>query len=945
MAEIQEVRVYPEFIDPLGDSTERRAGLYGHDVAVETNEVYYLEGISPVQAAYLGRQLLSDPNTQRVEVGGREDWDNRRRVEVAALPSVTHPEDGDVAYGASLLGTKPLAVSSATEYRFGPSVREETVRAVTGTLLVNNTIQQVRREKPTTLRIEGSPGPIEVIPIRDMSDAELLTLSKRRKLALNLREMQALQAEGRRLGRNMRDGEVEYTAGAAWSEHCGHKTTNADIIVGGQLKPSIFSRIKQCSVPYFEERGVLSAFHDNSGVFRFYGGQAINIKLETHNSPHMNDPEGGAGTGTGGVLRDVNKTGLGARPINSMHMSFTAPLNLSNNEVPPNTLTPVQLLTGSVRGVGGYGNPVGVPTNNGSYHAHPDYRGKASILVGSMGILPEHNAQKGEPRPGDLVIAVGARTGRDGLHGATFSSESANAETSTLHAGAVQIGDPIAEKKMFDAVLEASERGLIRAITDCGAAGFASAIGELGEDIGVTVDLQKAPLKYEGLAPWEIFLSESQERGVLAIDPAHLEEIQAVFAKHGSGATVLGTFGSEGEVPTLQVMYGDQTLVDLEYRFIKEGRFKELKEARWTPPASQEVEPLPYTVEEMFEAVLSDWNVCSKEPIVRQYDHEVQGMSALKPYGGVHADAPNNAAVMTPILGKPYALIQSHGCNPALTELDPTRGSVWSYAEAMANFVATGGNPDDAVIVNNYISATPTERVMGALDKSVDALAECVHEFRSPIISGKDSLSSTYVYPDGTVLESPYNLVITVAGKIPDVKNTLSTDIKKPGSTLVFLGKPDYEAMGGSVYYDKAAGQSAVVPEVDLKTFHQTCTTLYQAIQTGNVWAAHDVSEGGMAVTVSEMLFGGDCGAELAFADDGVSLENRMFNETAGGFVVEVPDEETAHSLFAGVPYQVIGKTTENKQLRIRQGNRVTAPLSVNELKQSWKQPMQEVFA
>ncbi len=258
--------------------------------------------------------------------------------------------------------------------------------------------------------------------------------------------------------------------------------------------------------------------------------------------------------------------------------------------------------------------------------------------------------------------------------------------------------------------------------------------------------------------------------------------------------------------------------------------------------------------------------------------------------------------------------------------------------------LAVGGNPDDAVIVNNYISATPTPRVMGALDKSVDALVSCVHEFKSPIISGKDSLSSTFKQADGTILESPYNLIITVAGKIPNVEKTISTDIKKPGSTLILIGQPDQEAFGGSVYYDNFDGASSKVPRVDIQTFHRTCTSLFEAMQTGKVLSVHDVSEGGLAVTVSEMLFGGDCGADLRLTDLGSTPERAFFNETAGCFVVEIDDPEIAAELFAGVPHQIIGKTTLEKQLRVTHGSETLPAINVETLKRKWKQPLQEVF-
>lgn len=941
---IHEIRVSENHSDPRAHAVERRAGHEGLEVDLESGRVFYLEGVTDEQADLIANELLSDPVTQTYRVGKRTDWDNPNKVDVSPLPGTTNPEASSIVSGSKLLGINADAASSGVEYTFSsatePSIRDQVV----SNILVNKTVEQVRTESPRSLIIEGARQPIEELDIGHMDDMDLFLLSQDWKAALNLGEMQSIKKEAIRLNRKIKDCELKYL-GAAWSEHCCHKTTNANIVRDGELVPSVFSRIKNNSTPFFEEREVLTAFVGNSGAWRFYNGEAINIKLETHNSPKNIEPEGGSATGTGGVLRDINETGRGARPINSMHMDFIADPDIADEDVPPGALTPRQLLIGAVAGVAGYGNPLGVPTNNGSLHIHPNYRGKSSILVGSMGIMHESNTEYVYPEFGDLVVAVGGRTGIDGINGATFSSVSADAETATIHAGAVQKGDPITEKKMFDAIEEASELGLIRAMTDCGAAGFASAIGELGEDIGVKVDLAKAPLKYTGLKPWEIFLSESQERAVLAVDPNRIQELFEVFAKHDSEATVLGNFGTIDGEPKLEVLYDGESLVDLEYNFIKNGRETLTLEANWTPPEIEEIDPELCSWEDAWEAVLSDWNVCSKEPIVRRYDHEVQGTSAMKSYAGVHNDAPNNAAVMTPILGEPYAVIQSHGCNPALTELDPSLGSTWSYAEAMSNFVAVGGNPNDAVIVNNYISGSPTPRIMGALDKSVDALVECVKEFRSPIISGKDSLSSTYKHPDGTIIESPYNLIITVAGKIPDVEKTVSSDIKKPGSTLVLVGKPDYKHLGGSVFYDNFGGSSKDIPEIDVSVFHQTCTSLFDAIQTGKVLSAHDVSEGGIAVTISEMLFGGDCGAYLNIRDNYNELENILFNETAGCFVVEIEDENQVQELFGDVPHQVLGRTKVDKTINVSYNGSFLPPLSVDNLKDKWKQPLQELLA
>lgn len=936
MGAITQVRVEgkPGFENPEAQHVAHQLGL--KTAQVEVVKEYYIEGL-PEEMLSQVTALLADSVTQQALTEPRTDWDNPNIIERAPQPGVMDPDVDPIMKIFGVLGITPDAVQTATEYRFAEDVDESTLEKAEAQL-ANPTVDQIRREAPTTLEVRGQAEPVQRFDLSSYDDEALTKLSKDRKLALNLREMQALKGESERLGRPLTDVELEAIAGAHWSEHCCHKTFAAEVIdANGELKPGFFSRIKDRSRPYFEERGVLSAFHDNSGVWAFYDGQALCIKLETHNSPMNLEPYGGAATGTGGVLRDIVATGKGAKIINSIHIQFLGPLDLPDADVPGGCHSPKHLLRRSVDGVRDYGNRMGVPTNDVSFHTDVRLRGKGAVLVGSMGIMPEENAEKGVPERGDLVLAVGGKTGRDGIHGATFSSESADGNTATLHSGAVQIGNAIEEKKMFDAIGEASELGLIRAMTDCGAAGFASAIGEIGEDIGVSIELANAPLKYEGLSAWEIYVSESQERSVLAVDPENFEQIAAIFAKHGTNCDFLGTFGSpKGQEPTLHVMHQGETVIELGYDFIKNGVPLEPLVAEWIPPVIEEKTPIQTSLTNALTKVLRNGNVTSTEPIVRQYDHEVQGTSALKPYDGVGGHGRNDAVVMTPILGKSYAVVQAHGTNPTLTELDPVRGTKWVYAEAVSNYVAAGGNPDDMVVVNNYISASPTPRVLGGIDLSIDALMDCVDEFHSPIISGKDSLSSTFKFPDGGVLESPYNLTITVAGKLPNVRQTLSSDVKEIGSTLVLVGQQDIEAMGGSIYYDEFGGASAVMPDMDMSVFHKTAQAVHKAAQRGFVFSAKSVKEGGAITAVTEMLIGGDCGADLYIGD-----MDALLNETAGCFVLEVANEATAEALFADTPHQIIGKTKADKSIDAS-GHET---ISVDDLLTAWQQPIAEVFA
>lgn len=937
MGSMTQIRVEgkPGFENPAGQHVAHQVGVEPTDVTVVRE--YYLEGLAPEMVdQILG--LLVDPVTELGSTADRDDWGNPSRMEVAPLPGVMDTSADPIMRVLDLLGIQPAGVQSATEYRFSGDTSSDSLERARHNL-ANPTVEHVRTSSPQTLEVSGEAQPVQHFDLVDYDDDQLMELSATRKLALNLAEMQALREKSEVEGRPLTDVEIEAIAGAHWSEHCSHKIFSSEIIdAEGNIKPGFFERIKRMSEPYFEEQGVLSAFHDNSGVWAFYDGTALCIKLETHNSPMNLEPYGGAATGSGGVFRDIVGTGTGAKVISSMHMQFLAPTDLAPDQVPDGCHAPDYLLRRSVDGVRDYGNRMGIPTNDVSFHTDERFRGKGAILVGSIGIMPEENARKGVPEHGDLVVAAGGKTGRDGIHGATFSSESADSGTATLHAGAVQIGNAIEEKMVFDAILEASERGLIRAMTDCGAAGFASAVGEMGSDIGVEIDLANAPLKYHGLSAWEIYISESQERMVLSVDPARYDELAAIFAKHGTNCDVLGTFGSADERgPRLHVMHHGETVVDLDYDFIENGVPLPRLNAVWEKPVVEERRPAEHTLEHALAEVLSNGNVASAEPIVRQYDHEVQGTSALKPFDGVNGHGRNDAVVMTPILGKPYAVVEAHGTNPTITELDPERGTKWVYAEAVSNYVAAGGNPDTMVVVNNYISASPTDRVIGGIDLSIDALQTCVDEFHSPIISGKDSGSSTFVNKaTGEVIESPYNLTITVAGKLPDVAKTVSSDIKEPGSTLLLVGAQDVSAMGGSVYYDELGGSSAVVPVIDLDHFHATTRAVHAAMQKGLVSAAKSVKEGGVITAVSEMVFGGDCGADIRIDDI-----DALFNETTGCFVLEVADPAMAETLFANVPHQIIGTTKSDKQLSVSGHD----DLSVDELMAAWQRPIQEVFA
>lgn len=903
---------------------------------VITSSVYRIDGITKEEAEKLATTLLSEEINQVYSINQPLLTKARQLVEISYKPGVMNPEVASIVKAAEDLGIHPTNVTTSREYGFVTDLPHNEIVTL---------VRRLNLYNPIIEYIIESDDPVKIIPLIEMSDDELMLLSKD-SLFLNLTEMKAIQKYFKKLKRNPTDVELE-TLAQTWSEHCAHKTFKAKLTIDGKEKAPLFSRIRKEALKH--DKNIVSAFIDNSGVMDFYDGFGICGKVETHNSPSAIEPYGGAMTGSGGVFRDIVGTGEGAKPIASTDIFCLARPDLPASELPPGCLPPDYIFKRVVAGVRDYGNRIGIPTNNGSVHFHDDFRAKPSIIVGSYGFIPKKYAQKGSPKVGDLIVAVGGRTGRDGVHGATFSSGEMTERTITVNSSAVQIGNAIEEKRMFDAILEARDQNLIRAMQDCGAGGFSSAIGEMGEETGVHVDLEKAALKYEGLKPWEIWISESQERMVLAIPKTKLSAFKEICKKYNVEISVLGYFdGSE----RLQLFYEGEPVADISMDFLHNGLAQ--REMVGHKPHSakrkeQSVEPkLPSTEREwlsLTKKIVAHGNIASKEPIVRVYDHSVQGTNDLQPYSGVHLNAPNDAAVIRPILDKPYGMVLSHGLNPVLTTIDPYMGSMWAIAEALANYVAVGGDFRDASLINNYIWPFPDEESLWSLDRSVDAVVDAMKIFGIPVISGKDSLSSTYRNKDGTVIKIPPVLCMSVFGKIPDTRKTVTTDLKKAGSTLVLLGDMDTEHLGGSIYYDIHGLVGNTLPDLKMESLPVLFTSLYQAMNKGQILSCHDVSEGGLFVTLFEMAIGGDFGVTINLTPySRERIDSVLFNETAGRFVVEVEDQKTAEDLFTGVPYTILGTTTDGSSLDFVTDKKSLFSVDLNDLVKAWQRPMREVF-
>ncbi|MFQ5951993.1 MAG: phosphoribosylformylglycinamidine synthase subunit PurL, partial [Candidatus Omnitrophota bacterium] len=693
----------------------------------------------------------------------------------------------------------------------------------------------------------------------------------------------------------------------------------------------------------------VSVFKDNAGIIKFDSRHNICFKVETHNHPSALEPYGGAETGIGGVIRDPLGTGRGAKPIaNTDIFCFGIP-DMPVSKVPKGALHPKRVMKGVVSGVRDYGNKMGIPTINGSVFFDERYTGNPLVYCGNVGIMPKKFSTK-KASPGDLIVAVGGRTGRDGIHGATFSSAELTAESETISSTAVQIGNPITEKKMVDTIIKARDQEFYEAITDCGAGGFSSAIGEMGGRIGAEVYLEKAPLKYEGLQPWEIWVSEAQERMVLAVKPRKLKKLMDIFKSENVEATVVGKFTNDKK---LRLFYKKHKVADLEMSFLHDGNPRITRKATWKAPREtksiKRKEPKNLTPSLL--KILSSWNVCSKEWIIRQYDHEVQGGSVLKPLIGPENDGPSDASIVRPILTSKKGIALSNGINPMYGDIDPYWMAASAIDEALRQIAAIGGDIEKTAILDNFCwGNTDKPKQLGGLVRAARACYDVAKVFGTPFISGKDSLNNEFNMGKRTV-SIPPTLLISAIGIIDDITKTVSSDTKEAGNLLYIIGKT-FQEMGGSHYFLVNKISDGVVPRVDPASSKRIMKRLHNAINKGLIRSAHDCSEGGIAVCLAEMLFSGGHGAEVTLKNvpkaKGVTRNDALlFSESNSRFVVEVPKGKRAQfeRAMKGLPFGFLGEVADHNKLIVkgRNGKKIIK-VDINTLKDHWKKPFNRVM-
>jgi len=957
------VEIFSTESTPPGAEARRQAA---HDVglasvtAIHAARLFFLRHaeLTENHVETLCRRLLADPVVECFTwqwVKGQPPAAAAPVIEVEFRPGVTDREAFEVRQAAQRLGFPPVQVATGYRYQVEGQLAAADLHRLARQVLCNEVVQQYKLGPiaPAFIETQAADAVVEQIDLRDLDDAALTALSQQRRLALNLAEMAVLRDFSRQVNRPLTDAEVEMAA-QTWSEHCFHKTFKARITyketdyaapqpvreetIDGLLRATIRAATEACHKPW-----LISAFVDNAGIVDFDDEYELSFKVETHNHPSALEPFGGANTGVGGVIRDV--VGVSARPIAVTDVLCFGPQNLPAADVPDGSLHPRRVQAGVVAGVGDYGNKMGIPNVNGAVLYHPGYTANPLVFCGCAGLAPK-GSHVTNPHVGDRIIVLGGRTGRDGLRGATFSSLDLDSDTGQAEfaSTAVQIGDPIIEKDVTEVIMLARDERLYHAITDCGAGGLSSAVGEMGSQLGAAVELTQVGLKYSGLRPWEIWLSEAQERMVLAVPPENLPRLAELCRRFEVEWDDIGLISGDAR---MVVTYTGAPVVDLPMALLHDGHPRLNLAAEWQPP-----EPRPIDLAQLdainpaaaLLALLANPNVASKEAIIRTYDHEVQGGAVVKPLTGIKNHGPSDAAVIRPFTRhsslatrhSQKGVAVSNGINPLYGLIDPYRMALAVVDEAVRNAVAVGADPDTLALLDNFCWGNPNlpDR-LGGLVRAAKGCHDAARAFDAPFISGKDSLNNEYVGRDGQRTPIPGTLLISAIAIVPDIQQAVTMDLKVPGNRLYMVGQTRAE-LGGSLLAEYAGLNTTTAPGLP-DTPLQTARQLHRAIRAGQVRACHDCSEGGLAVAAAEMALAGGLGLSInldAVPADAAHPLITLFSESSGRWLVEVEPAQAAafEESLRGCPAAEIGQVTAEPVLRAG-----AIELPVAQLEAAWR--------
>lgn len=960
--------------DALGETIKKRIveDLHINVKYVRTIDVYTFDAdISRQEMSLIGEKVFADPVIQVFSDKPMAE-DFSWLIEVGFRPGVTDNVGATAKKAAEdVLKTTLRGVYFSKQYLIGGDITKEDVERIAGGILANSLIERWKiagakdwdKERGLHLplpAVKGKHIPSVSTLDLDISDGELKEISRQRLLALNLSEMKTIRKyfmdadvkkKREEIGLSLpTDAEIEVLA-QTWSEHCKHKIFNSHITYtdknGTRTIKSLFNTFIKRATLEINKPWLVSVFTDNAGVIKFNDNYNLVMKVETHNTPSALDPYGGAITGIVGVNRDPLGTGMGARLIfNTDVFCFASPFY--DKKLPLRLLHPKRIFEGVRRGVEHGGNKSGIPTVNGCIVFDERYLGKPLVYCGTGGIMP--STINGKPshikeiHPGDHIVMTGGRIGKDGIHGATFSSLELDEESPVT---AVQIGDPITQKKMLDFLLEARDKGLYNAITDNGAGGLSSSVGEMAQlSGGCLIEIEKCPLKYAGLDPWEILLSESQERMTLAVSPDKIDEFLELAKIRDVEASVIGNFTDSGK---FHVMYGDKTVAYLHMDFLHGGLPTMKLNARWEPCKFEEPVLGAVDLTATLKNLLSRLNICSKEYVIRQYDHEVQGGSVIKPLIG---EGPSDAAVIRPLLDSMEGVVVANGICPRYGDLDTYHMTACAIDEALRNHISVGGSFDHVAGLDNFCWCDPVksdknpdgEYKLAQLVRANMALYDYTKAFGVPCISGKDSMKNDYIIGNRKISIPPTVLFSTI-GKIEDVRAAVTMDVKKPENRVYVLGMTKDE-LGGSEYFASLGFIGNDVPKVNAASAKKLYIALEKAIKEGTVASCHDCSDGGLGVALAESAFSGDLGMTVELTK--VPVENirradiTIFSESQSRFVVTVaPDKvKRFEDIMESNVFADVGVVTWRQDFTIMDGEKVILSAGIDELKEAWQRTL-----
>ena len=763
--------------------------------------------------------------------------------------------------------------------------------------------------------------------------------------SLNEKELLMIKSYFKKLKRNPTRGEIE-TIAQTWSEHCKHKTFGGPVelteIKNGKKKVKKFKNLFKETIVYatkkLNKKYCLSVFEDNAGVVEFDEKWALCFKAETHNHPCAIEPYGGAETGIGGVIRDILGVGLGAKPILNTD-NFCFAFTDKKYKIETGFLSPNKIVHGVVSGIRDYGNKMGIPTAAGSVFFDDSYLYNPLVYAGCVGIMPRDKIKK-KVKPGSLIVVIGGETGRDGIGGATFSSADITDETSSSH---VQIGNAINEKKLLDVMLKARDRNLYTAVTDCGAGGFSSAVGELASECGAVVKLENAVLKDKNIEPWEIWLSESQERMVLCVEKKNLEEIARICEIEDCLYYVIGEFTNDKK---LRVYYKDQMVVNLDMDFLHQGLPKIEKKAFYTHKKMvNKIRPVK-DLKNVFKKVISDLNVASKRWIVEQYDHEVMAQTVMKPFPKGAGSSPSDCCVIWPAnvcgeLNKYRGFAVSHGIKPSLSYISPYDMSFYVIDEAIRNLVCAGANIETAAILDNFCLANPNiKEVMGEFTLAALGVRDAAIYMKVPFISGKDSFyNQTKIrWKDYKI---PATLLVSAIAIVEDIRKVITPHFKESGA-FVYVAGGFKKGLGASVYSRLFERDNNFIEPIDLKLNRRMYLKLIELMNKDYIISAHDISDGGFISGVSEMCFDGK-GVEIdisAILDKyNLEIEETLFGECGSRIMIEVKKgfETEVEKELAGFELTKVGFVIDRPLIELKAGDKELMNASAEEIKNEWE--------